>query len=139
MRLAVLAMHSDGYGLQRFDVDDDAGINLAGVLIHVLKVGAPAGTMRAQLLAADGSTVLTYADVALSTITDTYWHGMVYFNITHPLAAGTTYHLNMNSTSYSYASNAYFGLVLADGLAFKGNGGLDFRLLSYRNVNRGRS
>lgn len=139
MRLAVLRAHEDGYALQRILVDSDADIKMQGCLVHVLKTGSPAGSMRFQLLMSDATTVAAYSDVALSTITDTHWHGYVYFALPFSLRRASTYYFNMNSTGYTYGASDYFATVLADGLSYNNNPGIDFRILSYRNVNRGRA
>lgn len=137
MRLAVLENGIDGQS-QLFTVGN-SDINMAGCMVHILKYGSPTGTMRLELLDADTDT-LTTADVLLSALPTDYFHGLVRFDLKYQLRKNTNYYLNLNSAGgYSYGTNDFFGIVFADSLEWKGNGGMHFRILKYRNFNRGRA
>lgn len=137
MRLAVLENGVDGQSqLLTVGADD---IRMVGCLVHIIKYGSPSGTMRLELLSASAAT-LTTADVLLSALPTDYFHGMIKFDLTYPLQRNTNYYLNLNSAGgYAHGANDFFGIVLADSLAWKSNGGMHFRILEYRNFNRGRA
>lgn len=139
MRLAVLAVGVDTPH-QRILVGSSE-IQMAGVMVHVIKYGSPSGTMRLELLDASENRALTQADVAISSIpSGNYWHGMIRFDLAYSLRRNTNYYIAMTSTGgYSYGASDYFGVVLADSLSFSGNGGMDIRILEYKNFNRGRA
>lgn len=138
MRLCVYENGVEGQS-QKFTMGND--VKMAGCLVHIYKHGTPTGTMRLELYDENILKRLALADVLLSSLPSGYVHGMFRFDITYPLKAGQTYWFVMNSAGgYSYDANNFFGLVMANGgLSWNGQGGMNLRILKYRNFNRGRA
>lgn len=138
MRLCVYENGVEGQS-HKFLVGD-ANIQMAGVLLHIYKAGSPSGTMRLELYSAtDVSNRIAYADVLLSALPSGYFHGFIKFDLQYSLAANTAYYLVLGSAGgYAYGASNFFGLVISDALTWKGKWGMDFRILKYRNLNRGR-
>jgi len=138
LRLAVLAIGVDTCQQKILVGSDD--IHMAAVQIHILKYGSPSGSMRVNLLDSTKAKTLATSDVAISSVSGSYFHGMVKFDLKYSLKKNTNYWIELSSTGgYSYSGSAYFGGVLGDSLAHNNNPGLDIRVLHYRNLNRGRA
>lgn len=124
---------------QPFYVSED--FNLLYVRLHIYKHLSPSGTARLRLYDTNLSNILAYADVLLSSISSAnYFHGMVKFDLSYPLRAGTRYWLSLESAGgYSYSGSAFFGIVMNESLAINGQGGMHFEPWGYRVVTRGRA
>lgn len=77
---------------------------------HIYKHGSPAGSLYLQIQDADGKKIADSAAVTLASISSVnYFHGYVRFLISVPLMAGTSYHVALKSTGYTYGGSAFVG------------------------------
>jgi hypothetical protein len=75
---------------------------------HLLRFGAPAGTVKVQILNGSGTLV---AESGWRNITDigsgTYWHGYARFDVSAHLAKDTLYKIAVVASGYAFSETAY--------------------------------
>lgn len=109
MDLAVIELITDLYQ----SITMTKNVNLTNVRMHLLKHGAPAGSLKVQILDTNGflieeSNVVTIASITAAT--GAYFHGQVRFDISTPLMSGQTYRINLVGVGYTFSETDYIAV-----------------------------
>jgi hypothetical protein len=105
-----LTINSGIAALKQLLTIGDEDVYLGGIRPHILKVGAPAGSLYLEVRTAADVLIQASETVTIASITaatGTYFHGYVRFAIPITLLKNTSYYVVMQSTGYTFAESAY--------------------------------
>lgn len=77
---------------------------------YIYKHGSPSGSVYLQIQDALGNKIKDSESISISSLSvANYFHGFYKFLVTCGLSPNTEYCIEMKTTGYTYASNAYIG------------------------------
>lgn len=123
-------------------------VMVSAIRPYIYKHLAPAGSVYLQIQDSAGNKIKDSEVIAISTLSvSNYFHGFYRFLVNFGFAANTTYYIELKTTGYTYASNAFVGwcssfdLQNSIGVTYSPSSGfsapLGLQLWSYDHVTKG--
>lgn len=86
-------------------------MSLAHVRPHLLKVGAPAGSLKLELRDGNGRKISESNTVTIGSISTQNFHGYVRFDVSWQFEEGQSYKIALVPSGYSFLDSDYIGWV----------------------------